>query len=320
MSLFIIGAVLFYYKMYYFDGYYFMKDAIKNFISFTRTEQRGIIALGVIIALLLSVRITMKFWVKPPSNNATPQLLAAWNDFKINHTDHAMDEVAVIAPENIRLFTFDPNTLDSTGFITIGLRPKTTHMLLNWRRKGKIFYKKEDLKPLYTLTEAEYNRIVPFIAINNNNHSAFNNNKYPSFYKDEPLPATIDLNKADSSLIVRLRGIGPTLAHKIVTRRNALGGFIKHEQLLELYKFPDTVFAMLKEKLVINPASVRKIKLNTASEDEMKTHPYIGEKVAKNIILYREGLKKFNNIGELRQVPLMNEEIYRKIAPYFTLD
>jgi len=296
-----------------------MKNAIKNFISFTRTEQRGIVALGVIIFLLLAIRITMKYWVNTTSNDSNPQLIATWNNFKKTHTDHSLDTVAIIAPENIHLFAFDPNTLDSIGFITIGLTPKTTHMLLNWRRKGKKFYKKEDLKPLYTLTETEYNRIAPYIVITNSDYPSFND--YPTtYYKDEPLPATIDLNKADSSLIVRLNGIGPTLAHKIVAKRKALGGFVKHEQLLEIYKFPDTVFAMLKEKLVVNPAIVKKIRLNHASLEELKSHPYIGEKTANNIIMYREGLKNFNKIEQLRQVPLMNEEIYRKIAPYFTLD
>lgn len=296
-----------------------MKDIFQSYLRFTRTEQRGIIALGIIIMALLGIRITMKYWAKPPEGKNDTQLLAAWNDFKESHTNHSLDEATAIAPENIRLFTFDPNTLDSMGLISLGLKPKTTPMLLNWRRKGKTFRKKEDLKPLYTLTEEEYNRIAPYIAISANSSSPFNN-EYPSFYKNEPLPATIDVNKADSALLVRLRGIGPTLSHKIIERRNALGGFIKHEQLLEVYKFPDTVFAMLKEKLIINTTAVRKIKLNSATADDMKAHPYIGEKVAKNIVLFREGLKKFDNIEQLRQVPLMNEEIYRKIAPYFTLD
>ena len=39
-----------------------------------------------------------------------------------------------------------------------------------------------------------------------------------------------------------------------------------------------------------------------------------------NIILYRNALKRFDNITQLRQVPLMNEEIYRKIAPYLVVD
>jgi DNA uptake protein ComE-like DNA-binding protein len=42
--------------------------------------------------------------------------------------------------------------------------------------------------------------------------------------------------------------------------------------------------------------------------------------MAKNILLLRKGLNKYENIGQLRQVPLMNEEKYRKIAAYCTID
>ncbi|MBS1783775.1 MAG: helix-hairpin-helix domain-containing protein, partial [Bacteroidetes bacterium] len=62
------------------------------------------------------------------------------------------------------------------------------------------------------------------------------------------------------------------------------------------------------------------IRLNTATLHELKSHPYIGEKMAQHIILYRDGLGHYTEIEQLRQVPLMNEEIYRKIAPYFVLE
>jgi type II secretory pathway component PulK len=42
--------------------------------------------------------------------------------------------------------------------------------------------------------------------------------------------------------------------------------------------------------------------------------------MAKNIVLYRNALKYFDNITQLRQVPLMNEENYRKIAPYISIE
>jgi DNA uptake protein ComE-like DNA-binding protein len=86
---------------------------------------------------------------------------------------------------------------------------------------------------------------------------------------------------------------------------------------MEVYRFSDTVFKMMKEKLVIKMEQVHKLSLNQSTFEQLKAHPYIGEKTAKNILLLREGLGKFEKVEQLRQVPLMNEEIYRKIAPYF---
>ena len=220
---------------------------------------------------------------------------------------------------SVSMFPFDPNTLDSAGFLRLGFSPKTVKGLLNWRNHGKHFYKKEDLKPLYNLSPEMYTRLEPYINI------APTNNPYGvklagSWQKLPPLPATLDLNTTDSATLVRLNGIGPTLAHKMLDRRKALGGFLNHKQLLEVYKFNDTVFSMLQQRLIIHSETVKMIPINTATEEVLKAHPYIGEKTAKNIILYRNALKHFDNITQLRQVPLMNEEIYRKIAPYLKVE
>jgi len=71
---------------------------------------------------------------------------------------------------------------------------------------------------------------------------------------------------------------------------------------------------------MINAASAKKIYINRATIEELQVHPYIGEKIAKNIVLLRQGLKHFDNMEQLRQVPLMNEENYRKIAPYIVIE
>ncbi|HRO43930.1 MAG TPA: helix-hairpin-helix domain-containing protein [Flavipsychrobacter sp.] len=291
---------------------------LKSYFSYPSAERKGIAALLIIALILLIVYATMPYFISAPSLQTDPELVAAFNKYKQEHsTGNAYDAYATNNEFSGELFLFDPNTLDSAGFIRLGLRPKTTHMLLNWRRKGKTFYKKEDLKPLYTLKDEEYNRIEPYINISS---VANRPNAYTSFTTHAPLPDHIDLNATDSATIVRLNGIGPTLAHKIIQKRKALGGFVNHQQLNEIYKFPDTTFKMLRERLIIDQRAVKKFRLNSTVFEELKSHPYIGEKIAHNIIIFREGLKRYDNIEQLRQVPLMNEEIYRKIAPYFVLD
>jgi DNA uptake protein ComE-like DNA-binding protein len=36
--------------------------------------------------------------------------------------------------------------------------------------------------------------------------------------------------------------------------------------------------------------------------------------------MFRDALGRFTSIEQLRQVPLMNEDLFRKIAPYFLVD
>jgi len=68
---------------------------------------------------------------------------------------------------------------------------------------------------------------------------------------ETPLPNIIDLNTADSATLVRLKGIGPATAGKIVARRTEKGPYTNVDQLMEVRSFPDAVFKILKEHLVI---------------------------------------------------------------------
>lgn len=163
-----------------------MKNFIKAFMSFNRTERMGLIGLLILLALLIAVRTTMHLWVKPSFDEAKQQqLVAAWQNFKEKDTSarnmpihDAASAPAIPRPQSnavakeqsgavqqSHLFRFDPNTLDSAGFRRLGLREKTTAILLHWRAKGKHFYKKEELKKVYTLTPKEYDMLEPYISI-----------------------------------------------------------------------------------------------------------------------------------------------------------
>jgi DNA uptake protein ComE-like DNA-binding protein len=66
---------------------------------------------------------------------------------------------------------------------------------------------------------------------------------------EAPLSDTIDLNKADSATVVRLKGIGPVTAGRIVERRMKKGPFTNIEQLKETGRFSASTFEILKKHL-----------------------------------------------------------------------
>ena len=68
---------------------------------------------------------------------------------------------------------------------------------------------------------------------------------------ETPLPNIINVNTADSATLVRLKGIGPVTAGKIVARRKNTGPFTNIDQLLEIRKFPEGTFKILKQHLVV---------------------------------------------------------------------
>jgi competence protein ComEA len=315
-----------------------LRRLLTAYIQLNRTERLGFVLFTALILLLLSLRLSMRLWISP---NVDPEreaaLAAAWNaccsrdDPETGRGRHltaaiggAGDETAGMreqekdlgTPRPAVLFPFDPNTLDSTGFRRLGLTERTTRQLLHWRRKGKLFYKKEDLKPLYTLTEAEYKRLEPYIRIAEG-PSDLSREKSD---RKRASRATVELNTADSATLVQLRGIGPALARRIIRRREALGGFIDHEQLREIHRFPDSTMQLLREQLSIHLRHLVRIHINQVSAEELARHPYVGKELADAIVRLRDELLRFDSVGQLRQLPLMNGENYRKIAPYFTVE
>jgi len=301
-----------------------MKSFLQYFLQFSRMERLGILAFGTLLLFLLLLRFSLSFWVHPrvfdPALQDRMKLAyQKWQLEEAANDDPSNDNNASASNPIGERFTFDPNTLDSLGFVRLGFPEKALKGLLNWRRKGKHFYTAEDLKPLYHLPPAFFDQIYPYIRVGSQNSSF--EDFYPPKGQYAAIPDIINLNLADSALLDRaLPGIGAVLAHKIVVRRTALGGFIRVEQLKELYPFSDSLFQVLRKHILLDSSGLRKMDLNTVGIEDLRQHPYIGEKVGRNILLYREGIKSYKHIEEIRQVPLMSEEIYRKIAPYFLIN
>ncbi|RQO31225.1 hypothetical protein DBR32_04450 [Taibaiella sp. KBW10] len=227
------------------------------------------------------------------------------------------------------LFSFDPNTASENDFVRLGLSPKVARTILNYRNKGGRFYKKEDFAKIYTLREEDFKRLLPYIHIEGGNkqaygHQAYNSypyhknakgsrNTYPS-KTNEP----VYINTCTPEQLMGLRGIGTGYASRILKYRDILGGFIAVEQLKEVYGMNDSLYEAIKDLIRIQPEQIRKININTATEEELRQHPY-ARNMVKYIILYRKDIGQFKRIEEFRQVPLINEEKYRKIAPYLSL-
>ena len=281
----------------------------------TRRERKGILLL---LLLLIIINGSAELYCYLHSRSdpfaLSPQLQREWDTWLRENRSSSEKPGDHSGSCALHPFPFDPNLLDSSGFIALGLPPQRVRSLLNWRRKGKIFRTAAEFAQLRGLSPAQFDTLRPYIMVSGSTESS------KSRYEEKPLPAEIDLNTVDSATLVRLDGIGPYLAGKIVHYRESLGTFIKNDQLKEIYHFPDSVLLRLQKQLVIRPLTIRRIPLNSIDEESLARHPYIGPQMAKNIILLRSGLRKYDDIEQLQQVPLMNDEKYRKIAPYCIIE
>jgi len=116
-----------------------------------------------------------------------------------------------------------------------------------------------------------------------------------------------------------LPGIGSKLASRIITFRDKLGGFYSIDQVAETYGLPDSTFQKIKQYLKLDNSLVKKVNINTTTVDELKAHPYFKFSLANPIVAYRNEHGAFTKIEDIKKIMAVTDEIYKKIAPYLTL-
>ncbi|GHT11967.1 hypothetical protein FACS189415_0230 [Bacteroidia bacterium] len=126
----------------------------------------------------------------------------------------------------------------------------------------------------------------------------------------------IELNTSDTTLLMKIPGIGPAFARKIVGYRNSLGGFYRKEQLQEVYGMYEELYEKITPFLKVNMDEITFIQVNTASVDKLKSHPYLNFYQAKAIVEMRKKKGKLENINELSLLEEFTEEDLEKIKHY----
>ena len=130
----------------------------------------------------------------------------------------------------------------------------------------------------------------------------------------------MELNSADSVLLVRLRGIGPTFATRILKYRELIGGFVDISQLLEVYGIDSILFNSLKENIVIDSSFVKKLDINKLTKEELSKHPYLTYNVANSIASYRQIHGEFKTLTDLLDIYSIDQALLDKMYPYLQVE
>ena len=234
-------------------------------------------------------------------------------------TDHRIDSAfandtpADKNDQKIKLFNFDPNHLPDETWKKLGLSDKQIRIIKKYESKGGKFYKSEDLKKIYSISEKQYLSLAPYINIPG---------KKPQFVNrisEKKAELIIEINTADSLELIKLKGIGPAFVKRIINYRNLLGGFINKNQLLEVYGFDKEKLGLIVAQITLDSSKIMKININTCSLNELKKHPYIKFNIANAIVNYRKKHGNYLNLYDIKNSDIINQEVYLKILPYLIL-
>lgn len=209
---------------------------------------------------------------------------------------------------------FNPNDYSLKEWMYLGLTEKQANVVLKFTKHG--VGSNEELSKIFVISESLYqlikdSTVYPTTVL-------FSKIRNSEVFKKEKFKP-IDINAASQSDIESIPGIGPFYAKNILRYRDRLGGFVRKEQLLEVWKMDEDKYLSIKEFIRVDPQSVNKIKLNTASAEELKSHPYLNWNIANSIIKIRERKGGFKSIEEIKESILVDEELFNKLNPYVSL-
>ena len=222
-------------------------------------------------------------------------------------------------PKTIQAFRFDPNQVSLQELQKMNLPTKTAQQIINYRNKGGVFKKKQDLQKIYTLTDDAYKKLAPYILIKNPDTPPKQFDKSKKQTRKTPTNISVDINKASLEEWQQLKGIGPYYAKKIIRFREVLGGYASIEQIGTAYGLPDSVFQKIRNQLVASPIS-NLLAINRLSIDRLKEHPYLNARQAVAIVNYRKNHGLFQSIEDVKKVRVLSDVELLNLQPYLTFD
>ena len=296
----------------------------KDFFYYTKSERRVILLLLAIALLLLGIWAITEY-LRPVEVPVTLSESEEIDSFlanleeqeKIRKSHTPKNEISAV------LQPFDPNTADSVLLRQLGLPVYIVRNILKYRAKGGVFRSPESFSRIYGLKEEVYQKLKPYITIaplvsvSHVRTDTFRQLKDTIPYIPKYEEGTIvDLNKADTSILKRIPGIGSTLARMIVVYRQRLGGFYDVSQLQEV----PHVGVELDKWFVVTPAGLHKIQVNSASLDKLRSHPYMDFYKAKAIMEYRRKRGKIKGLSQLSMFEEFTEKDLKRLSPYLTFE
>jgi competence ComEA-like helix-hairpin-helix protein len=126
----------------------------------------------------------------------------------------------------------------------------------------------------------------------------------------------IELNKADTNELMRLRGVGPSMARRIWMYRNRLGGFVHRGQLLEVYGMDSITFEVVQRYVTLESSGVQQMSINKADVEVLSDHPYVGWSLARRMVAYRRQHGPYQTTADLMKILGTDSLQWARVLPY----
>ncbi|MBE0652225.1 MAG: helix-hairpin-helix domain-containing protein [Bacteroidales bacterium] len=293
---------------------------IREYFSLTVREKRSFL----IILILLSGSIIFRIYI---SFREADTIELPDEQFKqVQSFVSSLEEIPQPVPVKPKAFQnsksilnrfveFNPNTISLNELLDMGLDDFLAGNIIRYREAGGIFREPDDLSRIYGMDPEVYTRLEPFINFPDiipMAESAFSNEaelKNVQLYISE-------INSAEIRDFMRIAGMDPEVAGRIIRYRELLGGYCFYEQLKEVYGLFDTVRFRIIKEFSIDEAKIRKISLKTASYSELLRHPYLEKSHVNELFKLKDFYGDSIHFSHLVQNQSLPDSILHRIKPY----
>lgn len=241
----------------------------------------------------------------------------------VNQTEKPIDKPSFSVDADktpLKLFVFDPNTIDSAGLDSLKMPRWIKRNLLKYRSSGAVFHQKSDLRKLYGMSDSLYAQLQAYVRI-----LPITKEKYEPHPRAvslskaaPPRPrALIDLNSPFAASLSIPHIVGEKRCLSIIKYRDRLGGFYSVSQLAEVYSIGDSLLPTLAGYYFADPSAINKRNLSDETWKSLVSHPYIDSYLAKHILQARKISPELLSIHQLFEAKVVDSASYSVLQYYF---
>jgi DNA uptake protein ComE-like DNA-binding protein len=368
----------------------------KDVMAFSSREKHGIVVLISVIVILVLIKALHPYYSNDKENFDFSDYESEIDRFEMSLSEQNKKDKSVkyVKKPDLNksfsytgsLFEFNPNTVQTEEMKSLGFSDALINNVTRYRKSGGKFYRKSDMKKMYSINDKFYSHIERYIVISSDNVSEienvvfeFNPNNisrdsivllgFPEYIADrwikyraggkdfskiddlkriygidtillnklesemlfvvgeKSITNTDDMPKAEVNINLCEKGelsenlnISLSIAGRIISYRNLLGGYVNKKQLLEVYSMDDFTYQKIEEYVFVDINEIKKLPINSCEYRDLLRHPYLNSQDVKAIMKYKEFKKEITDVRELMKNNLISEETFEKISPYFSLD
>lgn len=205
---------------------------------------------------------------------------------------------------------FNPNYLDDFKGYMLGIPHGALDSLYAYRTRGGVLHSLAEFQRVSGLPDSVCVKWKPYFHFP------------PAPSRERALNTSgqsvqRDLNTASAAELQMVRGIGPVLSGRIVRFREALGGFLHPDQLLDVYGLPPEVALLVSSTFPLETIpKIPKMDINSASAAQLASLVYITPVMAAELVALRDSLGPYQNLEDLKAVGSLPADRIERIALY----